>query len=91
MNCKHQNTEIVTTQSGPHHAKEICRDCGLFLRWMPKPETIERRRLNAEKIATMLSGKLTLWERNFLSGLPDKPSPKQQEIVDRMWADHANR
>lgn len=89
MSCSHPNTETVVLHQGPHHAKITCSDCGAFIRWLPKPETLERIKANAAKIDG-LSGRglpLTQWERHFVGSIqlhPTKLSPKQQETLDRI-------
>jgi hypothetical protein len=72
---------VVPMKVGPHHAKKICADCGKFMGWFPKPETIERERENAE-ILTAISKipDLPEWERNFVRGLITQKhmSPRQR-------------
>src|SRR4029077_21284353 len=65
--CEHANTRIEYLASGPHHAKEICTDCGRVLRWLPKPATLERQELNAFRLVKLAMRRdLTHWERNFV-------------------------
>lgn len=78
--------KFILTPDGPHYGKTVDAATGRFIRWEPKPETMERKKRNADRIPAMLAGKLTAWERNFLGGLnARKLSPKQQTIVDRIW------
>jgi hypothetical protein len=88
--CEHANTRVERLANGPHHAKEWCTDCGQILRWMPKPETIERQRYNALHIARLLMSEgLSEWERNFLKSITPlkKLSPRQQACLDMMYTD----
>jgi hypothetical protein len=87
--CEHANTRVEQLAEGPHHAKEICSDCGRVLRWIAKPATVERHRLNGIRLARLgMCDRLTHWERNFIRSVSQqrKLSPKQQEIVDRLAA-----
>lgn len=83
--CTHSVTVFMPEKNGPHHGKALCRDCGKFMGWVAKPETIERQLRNAATL-TMLSKRDDLgpWERQFvrsISGLKHL-SPKQQKILD---------
>lgn len=72
-----------------HFGKEFCRDCDKVLRFLPKPETVERQKLNGFRLARLgMCGRLTNWERNFVRDVlrRRKLSPKQQAIVDRLVA-----
>lgn len=40
--CVHEHKSFVTGQFGPHFAKELCKDCGKFLRWMKNPNFAEK-------------------------------------------------
>jgi hypothetical protein len=51
--CEHSTTRIEQLANGPHFAKEICTDCGRVLRWIPKPQTIERQRFNALRLVKL--------------------------------------
>jgi hypothetical protein len=88
--CEHSDTRIQLLANGPHHAKEICTDCGQVLRWVPKPQTVERQSTNAFRIAKRsMSGSLTSWEREFLKSLSQqrKLSPRQQACLDKIYTE----
>jgi hypothetical protein len=68
-NCEHLRTKSILTPEGPHYAKSICEDCGRFVRWEPKPETIERHIRNAELISALKQKPLSDWEKEFLLSL----------------------
>ena len=74
-----------------HFARVKCRSCGRTLKWLAKPATIERQRLNAFRIAqlSMCDG-LTAWERRFVQSLAHarKFSPRQSQILDRLCAEY---
>lgn len=79
--CTHPHRIVVPEKRGPHAARLICRDCKKFFSWMPKPETVQRQKENAE-ILTALSkiDKLPPWERQFVRDLVTHRniSPRQQ-------------
>jgi hypothetical protein len=88
--CSHSATVTERMPEGHnHYAAERCADCGAFLRWLPKPETVERRRLNAFRLENLaMCDRLTSWERHFVRDVSQRKrvSPKQQEIIDRLCA-----
>jgi hypothetical protein len=93
--CTHEVTRVeLMPQGHTHHARVICIVCGRFLRWLPKPGTIERRTLNSFRLARLgMCSKLTDWERAFIHDVSQqrKLSPKQQQIIDRLCADYLER
>ena len=93
--CKHGTTRVeLMPQGHTHHAREVCATCRRHVRWLPKLGTVERQRLNAFRLArlAMCEG-LNPWERNFLRSVSQrrKVSSKQQQIIDRLCADHLKR
>jgi hypothetical protein len=87
--CPHEKTVVKQLPPGCQHYAELrCACCGSFMRWLPSPQNIERRKANAFRLAKlqMLPG-LTAWEHEFLRSLANqggKLSPKQQEVFDRL-------
>ena len=86
--CSHSATITGRTPQGhAHYAAEYCAACGAFIRWLPKPQSVERRRLNGLKLAKlgMCSG-LNAWERGFVRDVAQrrKVSPRQQSLVERL-------
>jgi hypothetical protein len=79
--CQHTRTVVIPEKRGLHHARRVCSDCNKFLGWVPKPETVQRLRDNAE-ILTALSkiDHLAEWEREFIRQLSTHKNitPKQQ-------------
>lgn len=90
--CKHRAT--VTQQEPPgatHFSREICLQCGAFVRWLPKPSTIERRTLNSFRLARLgMCEGLPKWERSFVHHVSQqrKLSPKQQALVERLCREY---
>jgi len=86
--CSHLNTVSERLPAGHvHFGKVRCLDCGRFIRWEPKPETIARYRLSGFKLARLaMNSQLNAWERNFVQSLlgHHKLSPRQAAIVERM-------
>lgn len=92
--CAHNatTTELLPLNSR-HYAKLKCAVCGAFLKFLPKPENVERRKLNAFRLTKLvMCDKLTPWERDFIDSLSkqgsNKLTPKQQAVFDRIYADH---
>jgi recombinational DNA repair protein (RecF pathway) len=83
--CAHQHILVVPEKRGPHYAKEVCSDCRKFLRWLPKPETIQRHKANMDLLNDLVHrDNLTGWERQFVRDLCTHKhlSPRQQEKLD---------
>jgi hypothetical protein len=88
--CPHTATatEFLPAESR-HFAKLRCADCGAFLKFLPRPENVERRKLNGYRLARlqMMPG-LNAWERGFVDSLAKQGStkftPKQQAVFDRL-------
>jgi hypothetical protein len=90
--CVHSATVIERMPEGhTHHAREVCAVCGGFIRWLAKPETLVRQRLNVFRLAKlgMCSG-LTEWESRFVADVSKrrKVSPRQQAIIDELCDKH---
>jgi hypothetical protein len=93
--CPHSATFSEQMPTGcVHHAEERCANCGRHLRWVPKPETIQRRRLIAFKLArlSMVEG-LSDFERGFVRDVSRqrKFSPKQEAFVERLYAQYRDK
>ena len=90
--CTHPVTRTERFPGGvPHYSHEVCAMCGRHVRWFPKPQTIERRRLNAFRLAKLaMCSYLSAWARGFVRSVSqqEKVSPKQQTIIDRLSATH---
>jgi hypothetical protein len=90
--CKHGATTSELMSPGHvHHAREVCIDCGKFLRWLPKRETLEKGTLNAIRLEALSKRpELTDWERSFVRGMQKlrKFSPRQQVWIDRLCETH---
>lgn len=88
--CPHSATVTERMPRGHlHHAARRCAYCGAHLSWLPKPQTIERRRLNGCRLARLaMCDGLTSWERNFVFDVSQRKnvSPRQQAIIDELVA-----
>lgn len=88
MSCQHIIKTEVLTPGSIHHGKELCADCGAFLRWLKKPETLQREKDNAAKLAALKQANLVEWEKGFILSLEKQGrgfSPKQQAKLDEMF------
>jgi hypothetical protein len=77
-----------------HHAAERCADCGAYIRRLPKPETVERRRLNVLRLKDLTRcARLSSWERAFVRSVSQlgRVSPRQQRVVDSLCATYLGR
>jgi hypothetical protein len=93
--CEHTDTRIAIEPPGSvHFAREVCCNCDRVLRFVPKPQTVERRRFNALRLVklAMHSG-LSDWEQNFLRDISQrkKVSPRQQALLDRLCRQYLER
>src|SRR5262249_26161627 len=82
--CEHANTRVEHVTNGPHHAKEICCDCGRVLKFIPKPENERRRAFHAYRIAKLsMANDLRPWEQKFVASITaaKKLSPKQLGVL----------
>ncbi len=92
MNCNHTQVNFVPTPELTHYGKDVCGTCGKFIRWVPKPETLERFKENAQKIAALKSKPLGEWEKGFILSLEKQGrhfSPKQQIKLDELTQRYA--
>jgi len=89
LQCAHQATKIVPMPTDSRHYAQLkCATCGAFLKFLPRPENVERRQLNAFRLAKLqMHTGLNSWERRFIGSLAkqgNKLSPKQQTVFDRL-------
>jgi hypothetical protein len=88
--CTHPVVRVeYLPSSHVHYAAERCDSCGAWVRWTASPKTLERRTLNAFKIAKLLMCEgLSPWQRRFVHDVSQqkKLSPKQQALVARLCA-----
>lgn len=86
MNCIHEHTKTTIMPEGStHYARVDCEDCHRFVNWLPNPKTIERREENKRRVKTLQGMPQDEWTQKFLASFPDKPSPKQQEVLNTKW------
>ena len=90
--CGHPVTRTERLPDGsPHHARLTCAICGRFLRWLPKPETLARQRVNAFNLAKLaMHPGLSDWERAFVRDVSKltKLSPRQGALVVRLCREY---
>jgi hypothetical protein len=89
LQCAHNATRTVMLPAkSRHHSRLECATCGAFLKFLPRPENVERRQLNRYRLAKLqMYPGLNSWERQFVDSLAkqgDKWSPKQQGVFDRL-------
>jgi hypothetical protein len=89
--CAHTSTRTEPAPAGSrHHAALKCAACGASLGWLPRPENVERRKLNGFKLAKLqMHPGLNPWKRQFAVSLTrqgNKFTPKQQAIFDGLCA-----
>ncbi len=90
MNCSHEKVKFTPTPQLTHHGREDCELCGRFVRWVPKPETLERQQRNGSRIVALRNDpRLSEWEKGFiatLDGQGPKLSPRQQDKLDAIFS-----
>lgn len=59
----------VKPASPPHHEKLVCGECGHFLRWLPKPETVKKQAKLRATLEVLMSKPLVGWDRIFVRNL----------------------
>lgn len=97
LQCAHSSTTTeLLPQESRHYAKLKCADCGAFLKFLPRPKNVERRKLNGFRLAKLqMCPCLNQWERQFIDNLvklgSSKLSPKQQAVFDRICLTHLDR
>jgi hypothetical protein len=97
LQCTHSltATELLPRES-QHYAKLVCADCGAHLRFLPRPENVEKRKLTGYKLAKLqMCDGFNSWEREFIGSLANhgsnKLTPKQQAVFDRLCLTHLDR
>jgi hypothetical protein len=94
--CAHSSTTTELMPHGSrHYAKLKCADCGAFLKFLPRPENVERRKLNGFRLAKLqMHAGLNPWERQFIQSIAkdgnNKLTPKQQAVFDRLCLTYLN-
>ena len=72
--CSHSAKKIERMPAGHvHFAAERCVNCRRLLRWLPRPETIARRKVNGFRLAKLsMCERLNSWERGFIRDLTQR-------------------
>jgi hypothetical protein len=88
--CAHSSTvsELMPPESR-HYGKLKCGNCGIFLKFLPRPKNEQRRIINGYRLAKLqMCDRLNSFEREFVDSLAkignNKFSPKQQAFFDRL-------
>lgn len=93
--CQHHRLDVVETPEGPHYAKEVCADCGRFIKWLPKPENLQKIKDTQDRLRILWKyHDLTAWEKQFLMSIEKagcRCSPKQQAVLESIWSKYAGR
>jgi hypothetical protein len=95
--CTHTSTTTeLLPQTSRHYAKLKCAACGAFLKFLPRPENVEKRKLNGFSLAKLqMCPGLNSFEREFVDTLAKQGShkltPKQQAVFDRLVLTHLDR
>jgi hypothetical protein len=82
---------ITSRQAACITGRELCEDCGAFLRWVERPGNTEAQKLRAARIARLaMVETLSEWERGFIKSVAKfkKHSPRQIAVIDRMTKDY---
>ena len=94
LQCAHSSTvsELMPPESR-HYGKLKCGNCGMFLRFLPRPENEQRRIINGYRLAKLqMCAGLKPWEREFVDSLAkisnNRFSPQQQSLFDRLCSTH---
>jgi len=91
--CAHNETKtVVLPNESRHYARLECATCGAFLKFLARPENLEKRKLNGFKLAKLqMCPSLNSWEQEFVNSIAkqgNKLSPKQQAVFDRLYTAH---
>lgn len=63
--CGSLNLEEQKTQP-PYYKKLICSDCDQFVRWIPRPQGVEKTQEVLNQLESIERAKLSLWQREFI-------------------------
>ena len=92
--CAHSSTVSELMPPGSrHYGKLKCGNCGIFLKFLPRPENEQRRVINGYRLAKLqMHACLNHRERQFIDSLAkqgnNKLTPKQQAVFDRLCLTH---
>jgi hypothetical protein len=97
LQCAHSSTvsELMPPESR-HYGKLKCGNCGIFLKFLPRPENEQRRIINGYRLGKLqMHAGLNHLERQFIDSLAKQGStkftPKQQAVFDRLCLNHLDR
>jgi hypothetical protein len=94
--CNHLQTVTVILPRNPdgkgHYADQRCAACGVHLRFLPKPETVARRKRIGLQIEKLLAVDRVLepWESNFVNRLAlrkdSNTAPREEDVLNDLHA-----
>ena len=94
LKCAHSSTvsELMPPESR-HYGVLKCGNCGIFLKFLPRPENEQRRIINGYRLAKLqMAPGLNSFERELVDSLAKignhKLSPKQQSVLDQLCLTH---
>ncbi len=92
--CTHSATRVVIMPPPrTHYARLECASCRPFLKFLVRPESVERRKLNGFRLGKLaMRPGLNSWQRGFVDSLSkqggNKRAPQQQAVFDELCAIH---
>src|SRR5439155_6136616 len=90
LQCAHSVTKTELSPPGSEHYGRLrCAECNAFIRFVPKPKSVERRKLNGFRLAELqMCAGLNPWELEFVQSIAkqgnNKLTPKQQSVFDSL-------
>ena len=84
--CKHEHTVIIKTPELQHYGKEVCKDCGKFIKWVSEPNKLSVKE-KCELIMPVLEKRANGSKSEFFQSIikqwhqKGKLSPKQVECI----------
>ena len=97
ITCPHSGTKAEIMPFGSrHYAQLVCADCGVPLRFLPKPENAARWKSNEVQLTRIQAiPDLKPWEREFINGLARKGggrfNPKEQIAFNALCTTYLQR
>lgn len=66
--CGSLSLEEQKTQP-PYYKKLVCSDCDQFVRWIPRPQGVEKTQEVLNQLESIERAKLSPWQREFIEGM----------------------
>lgn len=87
--CLHQTVRTVVLENSIHYGKEVCAVCGAYLRFIPKPENVEKRNRFKEMAQELWNRNMNPFDRKFVLDQEKAAfhmSPKQEAYFNVVYA-----